>query len=58
MKKTICGVLLVIGMLLIVGIAGGVDHGEPITNGLWCFPVLGAMWLLIKIGGLDSYEEE
>jgi hypothetical protein len=45
MKKKICGVVFVISFFLLVGIVGGVDCGEPVTNMFWCIPCLGAMWL-------------
>ena len=56
MKKKICGVLVVIGLFLILGIVGGCDIGQPVINGLWCFPILGAMFMLVKIGRLDEEE--
>ena len=43
MKKKICGFIFGISLLLIIGIVGGVDCGEPLTNVLWCIPLLAAM---------------
>lgn len=39
MKKTFFGILLCVSVLLVIGIVGGVEQGEPITNMLWCIPV-------------------
>lgn len=39
MKKVlagICGICLV----LTVGVVGGVENGQPLTNLLWCIPLM------------------
>lgn len=56
MKRRICKVLFVLGWILIIGIVGGVDCGEPLTNALWCFPIMAAICVVGKIGGL--FDEE
>lgn len=52
MIKKICGVLFVVGVFLILGIIGGVDNGEPLSNMWWCVPVMFVMWVLAKVGKL------
>jgi hypothetical protein len=39
MKNKIFGFLFVVSLFLIVGIIGGVDNGEPLSNMLWCIPL-------------------
>ena len=51
MKKKICGVILALSLFLVIGIVGGVDQGEPLSNAIWCFPVLVVAWASAKIGG-------
>lgn len=55
MKKRICGLIILIGFILVVGIVGGVDNGEPLSNAWWCFPIMFAMWGAGKIGGFYKY---
>lgn len=40
MKKIISELVFAISLLLIFGIVGGVEHGQPLTNMLWCIPLL------------------
>lgn len=40
MKEKVSRWLLVIGAFLILGIVGGIDNGEPISNLLWCIPIM------------------
>ena len=40
MKEKICVAIIGICMLLIIGLFGGVDNGEPVTNLVWCVPLL------------------
>ena len=54
MKKKICGFVFVISFFLLIGIVGGVDCGEPVSNMFWCIPCLGAMWGSAIIG--NDYE--
>jgi hypothetical protein len=43
MKKTICEIILFVGALLMLGIMGGIECGEPIRNALWCIPIATVM---------------
>ena len=52
MKRRICKVLCVLGLILIVGIIGGTECGEPLSNVLWCFPIMFVIWVLARVGGL------
>ena len=45
MKKTICAWVIAICIFLIIGIVGGIDHGQPLTNIIWCLPLAVAMWV-------------
>ena len=51
-KKTLCTTVVMIGLFLIVGIIGGVDTGKPLSNVVWCFPILSAMIAAVLIGKL------
>lgn len=50
MKKKICGAVFGINLFLIIGLVGGVECGEPITNMLWCIPCACAMLVAAVIG--------
>ena len=50
MKKTICGWVIAISIFLMVGIIGGIDHGQPLTNIIWCLPLAVVMWVSAIIG--------
>lgn len=50
MKKKICGAIIAISLFLIIGLVGGVDCGEHISNLLWCIPCACAMWVAAIIG--------
>lgn len=52
MKKTICGFICLGLFLLMVGIIGGVECGQPLSNAFWCFPISALMWVWAKIGRL------
>lgn len=52
MKKIICGVLFLIGVLSICGIVGGTECGEPLSNMPWCLPIMFVMWVVARIGKL------
>lgn len=39
MKKTLFAVLFCISVFLMIGIVGGVECGESLSNMLWCIPV-------------------
>lgn len=51
MKKSICGAIFGISLLLIIGIAGGIDCEEPMSNALWILPLLATMGISGYIGG-------
>ena len=50
MKKIICGWVMAICLFLIIGIIGGVDCGEPITNMYWCVPLFTTLVISGYIG--------
>jgi hypothetical protein len=50
MKKFICKVLIVFGLCMILGIIGGIDNGEPVTNLLYIIPIILVIWVSVKIG--------
>lgn len=58
MKQKICFLVVFFGILAIVGIVGGCDHGQPLTNVWWCVPILAVMRIAVSVGHLDCYEEE
>lgn len=51
MKQKICGAILLVSSLLILGIIRGVDDGAPITNALWCIPLLCIVFISAYVGG-------
>ena len=55
MKRMICGVIFGIGFFLMVGLVGGVDCGEPLSNMLWCIPCAVAMIVSAIVGEFDKY---
>lgn len=50
--KKISALVVVIGFIMIMGIVGGVEHGEPLTNILWCIPCFIVVCIFAKLGGL------
>lgn len=52
MKKVICGTLFAIGVISIYGIIGGTECGEPLSNMMWCIPIMFVMWVLARVGRL------
>ena len=50
MKKKICGAVFGISLFLIIGLVGGVECGEPLSNLFWCLPLGLAMWVSAVIG--------
>lgn len=58
MKQNICLAIILLGILAITGIAGGCDNGQPLTNALWCVPILAVMFVALFIGDLSKYEED
>ena len=56
MKRKICGLIILIGLVLMVGIIGGIEwNNQPFTNALWFFPIMAVMWGAGKIGGFYNY---
>ena len=55
MKKRICGLISAVSFLLIWGIVGGIDNGQPLSNAWWIVPLLATMLTSLKIGG--AFEE-
>ena len=58
MKQKICLAIILLGILAIIGIAGGCDNGQPLANAWWCVPIFAVMWLALSIGDLSNSEEE
>jgi hypothetical protein len=52
MKQKICTVLFVLSVVLFLGIVGGVENGEPLTNLLWCIPIGVFGWICAVLSGL------
>ena len=40
MKEIICSIIISVCLFLVIGIIGGVENGAPLSNLLWCFPLL------------------
>ena len=49
MKDKICAFVIGISLFLIVGIVGGVDCGEPVTNLAWCVPLVAALGAAVVV---------
>ena len=41
MKQTICIIIIFVCLFLVIGIVGGIENGQPLSNALWCLPLLG-----------------
>lgn len=52
MKTKICGVIFVVSFLLLIGVVGGIECGQPLSNFLWCLPLLAAMGTSAYVGGV------
>jgi hypothetical protein len=50
MKRKICAAVMAISLFLIIGLIGGVDNGQPITNMLWAIPLFVAMVVSAVVG--------
>lgn len=50
--KKISMLAMVISLIAMIGIVGGVEHGEPLINMLWCIPCLASVCIFAKLGGL------
>ena len=51
MKRRICKTLFCIGLVLILGIMGGIELGEPLSNAWWFIPITLVMAIATKVGG-------
>lgn len=51
MKRKICGIVFAICMVLVFGVMGKIECGEPMCNIWWCIPLLATMWASGRIGG-------
>jgi hypothetical protein len=49
LMKKLNGVVFVISLLLLGGIADGLCEGAPLSTVLWCIPLFLLMWLSGKI---------
>ena len=58
MKQKICLAIILVGILAIIGIVGGCDNGQPLTNALWCIPIFAVILLALSIGDLSNYKED
>ena len=55
MKQKICLILFALCFVLILGIVGGVENGEPLTNMLWCIPVGVLAWVFAVFGDITDF---
>ena len=51
MKRKICGIIFTICMVLVFGIVGKIENGEPMSIIWWCIPLFATMWKTGTIGG-------
>ena len=58
MKSIICKVLFVLGFILILGLVGGIENGEPLVNALWCIPIMFVMLLVAKDSKIFEEDDE
>ena len=54
MKQKICTVLFMLCIVLFLGIIGGVEHGEPLTNLIWCIPTAILAWVFAVVGDITD----
>lgn len=54
MKQKFFTVLSVLCVVLMIGIVGGVECGEPVSNLLWCIPTMLLAWVFAVFGGLTE----
>lgn len=59
MKQNICGAIVGLCLMFIIGVIGGIDfQGEPLKNVWMTIPAIAIMLLAFKVGNLSEYEEE
>ena len=51
--KKLSGVIFIISIFLIGGIADGINEGAPLSTAWWCIPILLVMWVSSRV-----FEEE
>ena len=56
--KTLFGILTAVGFIIFVGIVGGIDCGEPLSNAWWLIPVGIGTFGCAVLGGLIKVEIE
>lgn len=49
--RMIAIISMLLSIIVMIGIAGGVELGAPITNLLWCIPCLVWAWVSAKFSG-------
>ena len=52
MKEKICLFIVVLCIVFILGIFGGIEHGESLTNLFWCIPAIIVAKVCAVVGGL------
>ena len=55
MKQKFFTVLSVLCVVLMIGIVGGVECGEPVSNLFWCIPSMFFAWVFAVLGGLTEH---
>ena len=55
MRRKICGLLIVIGFALLIGIVCGVEEfGMPLSNAWWFIPIILVILVATKIGRFND----
>lgn len=54
MKQKFFMVMSVLCIVLMIGIVGGVENGEPLSNMFWCIPTMLLAWVFAVLGGLTE----
>lgn len=47
--KKLSGWIFIIGLLLLGGIADGLNEGAPLSTALWSIPIMLVMWVSGKV---------
>lgn len=50
MKQKFFTVLSVLCVVLMIGIVGGVENGEPLSNMFWCIPLMALAYVFAVMG--------